>query len=139
MTSLEVKLLTQASAFAPLTALLTAIPFPWYRMQLQQGSPYPAVVVQLIDNPQVYALTGRMATSCARVQFTIWDTDPDRAVQVEQALFQFLDNFNAVGPANLPGYPNEVIGGPRENVYPQPSPKRFTRQLDASIFQNQTL
>jgi hypothetical protein len=138
MTSLEAKLLAQASAFSPLTSLLTAVPFPWYDNQLQQGSPYPAVVVQLISNPQVYALTGRMATSQARVQFTIWDIDPERARQVEQALFQFLDNFNAVGPANLPSYPNEVVGV-RQTDYPQPSPKRFTRQIDAMIFQNQTL
>ena len=138
MTSLEDKLLAQASAFGPLLTLLTASPFPWYDNQLQQGSPYPAVVVQLISNPQVYALTGRMATSSARVQFTIWDTDPERARSVEQALFQFLDQFNAVGPTNLPSYPAEVVGV-RQNVYPQPSPKRFTRQVDAMIFQNQTL
>jgi hypothetical protein len=139
MTTLEAKLLAQASVFPALTALLTASPFPWYDGQLQQGSLYPAVVVEQITNPQVYSLTGRMATSTARVQFTIWDTDPERARAVEQALFQFLDNFNAVGPSNLPAYPVEVVGGPRQNVYATPAPKRFTRQLDAMIFQNQTL
>lgn len=138
MTSLEDMLKAQASVFPELTALLTSTPFPWWDGQLQQGSPYPAVVVQLIDNPQVYALTGRMATSTARVQFTIWDTDSARAREVEQALFQFLDNFNAVGPSNLPSYPVEVAGV-RQNVYPRPAPKRFTRQVDAMIFQNQTL
>jgi hypothetical protein len=138
MTSLEDKLLAQAQVFDPLTSLLVASPFPWYDNQLQQGSPYPAVVVQLISNPQVYVLTGRLATSEARVQFTIWDTDPERARAVEQALFQFLGQFNAVGPSNLPSYPAEVVGV-RQNVYPQPTPKRFTRQVDAMIFQNQSL
>jgi hypothetical protein len=135
--SLEAQLLSQASVFAPLQALL-GTPFRWYDNQLQQGSVYPAIVVQLISNPQAYVLTGRLPTSWSRYQFTIWDTDPERARTTENALFDFFDVFNAVGPANLPSYPVEVVND-RQSIVPNPEPKRFTRMVDAMIFSNDTL
>jgi hypothetical protein len=137
-TPLEVKLRSQASVFPSLLAILGTIPFRWYRDQLQQGSVYPAIVVQLISDPKSYVLTGRMPTSWARVQFTIWDTDPERIPTTESALLDFFDVFNGVGPGNLPSYPVEVVNT-RETTVPNPEPKRFTRMLDAMIFSNDTL
>ena len=141
--SLEALLLSQASAYSPLASLLATAPAnpnapAWYDNQLAQGSAYPAIVVTKISQPQSYALTGRMATAQARVQFVIWDTNPERARVVEQALYQFLDQFNGVGLANLPGYPNEVAGV-RQGYSPQPTPPRWTLLIDAMIFWNQTL
>lgn len=142
-TTLKALLLSQASAYLPLASLLATAPgnpaaIAWYDTQLAQGSSYPAITVQKISDPQTYALTGRMATSQSRMQFTIWDTDSERSEQVLSVLCQFLDQFNGVGPANLPGYPNEVANA-RQGFVPEPKPPRFTQMVDAMIFWNQTL
>ena len=137
-TTLEAKLRAQASAYAPLTALLGSSPFPWYDTQLKQGSTPPAIRVLLVSNPQVYCNVGRLPTSFARVQFQIWDTDPQRGRAVEAALFGFFDTFNAVGPSGLPSYPVEVIDV-RGGYYPLAEPPYFLRDVDARIFQNQNL
>lgn len=137
-TTLEVLLRTQASAFAGLTALLGTVPFRWWDDTLQQGSAYPAIVVQLISNPASYCNLGRLPTSWARYQFSIWDTDAERARQVESQLYDFFDVFNAVGPSNLPAYPVQIVND-RQSVLPNPEPKRFLRIVDAMIFSNDTL
>jgi len=137
-TSLEVKLRTQALAFPKLSALLGTTPFRWYDSQLVQGSAYPAIVVQLISSPMNYCNTGRLPTSWARYQFTVWDTDSERARTTESALFDFFDVFNAVGHSGLPDYPVTVVND-RQNIYPDPEPIRFTRSVDAMIFSNNAL
>lgn len=138
MTDLKSLLRTQASAFGGLTALLGTTPFRWWDTTLQQGSAYPAIVVTMVSNPRNYVLMGRLPTGWSRVQFTIWDTDTLRASTVENALLAFFDVFNAVGPANLPSYPVEVVND-RETTVPEPEPKRFLRILDAMIFSNDNL
>jgi len=137
-TTLEVKLRTTASAFAPLIALLGTSPFRWYDTQLVQGSVFPAIVALLVSDPKSYYLGGRMNTSFARVQFTIWDTDAERGRSVEAALYDFLDVFNASGAPADRAKPNYVVGA-RGGMYPQTQPPQFQRIIDAKIFNNDTL
>jgi hypothetical protein len=137
-TTLKALLRTQAAAYSPLVSYLGSSPFRWWDGGLQQGSAFPAIAVQQISNPQMSALTGRLATSIARIQFTIWDVDPEDATLLEQVLYQFLDQFNAVGPSNLPAYPVEISGGPASRFADQ-DPVLYTRISDAMIFWNQTL
>jgi hypothetical protein len=143
MTSLEVKLRTAALAYPDLVALLTNSPskpgfpdFRWYNIQLIQGSAFPAVVVQLVSSGQSYSNYQRLSTSFSRIQFTIWDTDSDRGRQVENVLYQFLDQFNPAGlNSNLTNYPNSIVLT-RAGMYPTPNPPQFWRQSDVQIFDN---
>lgn len=138
MSELKELLRIQASAFPGLTALLGTSPFRWWDGQLVQGSAYPAIVVTIVSNPRNYCLTGRLPTGWSRVEFKIWDTDTLRAGTVENALLNFFDVFNAVGPSNLPSYPVDVVND-RQTVVPDPEPKRFLRMVDTQIFSNDTL
>jgi hypothetical protein len=136
-TSLETKLRTQASAYAPLTALL-GNPFRWYDSQLLQGSLYPAIVVMQVSGSPTYVQTGRLPTGFTRIQFTIWDTDSERARRVEAALESFLDQFNAIGIPGLVQYPNEIVLQ-RAGYFAEPAPALFQRINDAMIFSNSNL
>lgn len=143
MTTLEAKLRLAALAYPDLTALLTNVPsitnfpdFRWYDVQLLQGTRFPAIVVQLISGGQSYSNYQRLSTSFSRMQFTIWDTDAQRGRQVEEILFQFLDQFNPAGMrANLTNYPNTVVLT-RQGMYPQPQPPQYWRTSDVQIFDN---
>jgi len=140
-TTLEVKLRTQAAAFPGLTALLTDSPsglFRFYEGQLVQGSNLPAIVFQQASNPLMYSMLGRLPTSFARVQFTIWDIDPEDDRAVEAQLFAFLDTFNAIGIPNATAYPVEVLNS-FTRVYPSPDPGNWQRIIDVSIFFNRNL
>jgi len=138
-TTLEVKLRTAASANAPLTALLGTSPFRWYDMQEAQGGTFPSVTVQMIAAVNQYSLTQRLNNSHNRVQFTVWDTDPERARSVELAVLNFLDGFNAYNAGDQnPRQRNEVVMR-RQGGNPQTQPLTFWRILDAYIWHNETL
>jgi hypothetical protein len=140
--SLKTKLLTQAAANAGLIALLGSSPFRWYDNQFLQGSGYPAVVVQIISNPNMHVATGRLPTSWTRVQFTIWGGPSDAGTQacetVIAALKAFLLTFNGTGIAGLVAYPNEIVNI-RDAFCPQPDPGIFQKQMDAMIYSNETV
>ena len=136
--TLEVKLRTQASVYAPLTALLGTAPFRWYDTQEVQGSVLPAVTVLQVSGNPLYAAAGRLSTGFSRVQFTIWDTDAERGRAVESALLTFLDQFNGVGISGLVQYPSQVLLQ-RTGFFAEPSPPRWLRYVDASIFSNNTV
>lgn len=136
--SLKAKLRANASSYSPLTALLGTSPFRWYDTQLVQGSAFPAVVVFIVSNPPSYVLTNRMTTSWARVQFTVWDNDPESAGLVVAALTNFFDQLNLIGVPNLTQYPNLIIAD-RDFLYPQTQPPRYQRILDVRIFSNESL
>lgn len=140
-TTLEVKLRTAALNTPALTALLGTSPFRWYDMQLDQNSPFPAVTVQLISTINAYVTQYRLQTASSRVQFTVWDTDPERARQVETAIVAFLDTFNAVSPAtNFIGpVPQPVRAvNRRQGGNAQTQPLTFWRTIDALVLNNET-
>jgi hypothetical protein len=137
-TTLEVKVRTGAAAYAPLTALLGSSPFRWFDTQLPQGATFPAVVAQLISNPQNYYMGGQMDTSFARLQLTVWDTDAERARAVEAAISSFLQQFTASGAPAGRAKPNYIMNT-RQSMYPQTQPPQFQRIIDAKLFDNSTL
>ncbi len=141
--TLEAKLRTAALAYPDLVALLTNVPsiprfpdFRWYDVQLLQGTAFPAMVVQLISGGQTYTLNSRLSTSFNRMQFTIWDTNAERARQLESVLYAFLDGFNPAGVrADLQAAPNFVVLT-RQGMYPQTQPPQYWRTNDVQIFDN---
>ena len=137
-TPLEDKLRTQAASNSTLSGLLGSLPFRWWDSQLTPGSAFPAVVVLLVSAPGMHVLTGRMSSVWSRVQFTIWGASGDSARQVESALMQFLDTFNAIGIPNAPAYPYQVANR-RSGMYVQSQPPKYWRILDAIIFNNENL
>lgn len=136
MTTLEVKLRQAALAFAGLTALLGGTDpneFRWNDSQLVQMSAMPAVVVIQVSGVPFYAVAGRNPLERIRMQFTIWGTSGQQARQVEQAIKEFLDGFNATGVVSNQNGPNTILNV-RGGAYTQTSPIRYWRTLDASIF-----
>ncbi len=143
-TSLEAKLQTALQATPAVTSLLSTRPdgkASIFEMQEYQGTAFPALVYFLVSAPNVYATLYRMQTVTSRVQFTIWDTDPERARQVEAALIAFLDTFNAVSPCtNFIGtvpQPVQVVNR-RQGGNAQTQPLTYWRTLDAMILNNET-
>lgn len=138
---LKAKLYTAAAVWPALTALLGSPP-AWYDVQLPQApqppANFPCIVAFLVSNPRVYVVTGRMATSFVRVQFTIYGTgnDSTEADAVAQALFSFLDNFNAVGLPNSPANSNDVVGD-RDFGIAATQPLTYMRVIDAMIFNSE--
>lgn len=134
-TTVEAKLRTQALANAGLAALIGT---RWYDGRLQQGATFPAIVSILVSGNKTYSVNARLTTGFSRYQFTIWDTDSERARSVEDALASFLDGFNASGIAGLQRQPNEIIAN-RQSMIPAPEPPKFLRIVDARIFSNDTV
>lgn len=138
-TPLKTKLFSAAAAYAPLQALLGTSPFRWSE-QLVQGTAFPAVIVFIVSNPRVYAVTGRMASSWVRVQFTIFGggNDSTNADAVAQALLSFLDSTNFAGLPAYPANPNTVVGD-RDGGIAATQPATYQRMIDAMIFNNELL
>lgn len=139
--SLKSKLFAAAVLDAGLFALLgSAAGFRWYDTQLKQGTTFPAITVREISNPEDYVVTGRLPTSWARYQFTIYGTgnDSENANTVRNALATFLDTFNAIGIAGLVTYPNLIVGD-RDGGIAQTQPLTYQRFVDVRIFSNSLL
>lgn len=141
--SLKEKLFAAARANAGLQALLLSgspAIFGWYDTQLPQGIPFPAVTVQLISNPRVYALTGRLPTSWVRLQLSIYTATDDSTggELVVQAILAFLAQFNAIGISPLVVYPNTVVGD-RDGGLAQTDPLTFMRILDVMMLNNENV
>lgn len=139
-TSLETKLRIAAALDATLASLLGSSPFRWYGPQAAQGSIQPLVEVQEVSQVPMYSNTALLTTCLYRMQFTIWDTDLERARSVRNAIVQFLKTFNAYSPANSvsPLRPNKVVmvrTGPSEA---QTDPLTYWIMLDAMIYNNET-
>jgi hypothetical protein len=138
MASLLVKILNAASAYAPLTALLGASPnFRAYDMQLVQGSAFPATTIQQISGPQVYSLTGRLATLTVRMQINVFGAPPggESARAVIAAWISFFDQFNADGIAGRAISPNQCLS-PVELGIPATAPLTYIIRMDVFIFNN---
>lgn len=140
-TSLEARLRTAAAAFPGLTALLGSSPFRWYDTQLAQDSAFPAITVLLVSDVLMYSLQGILQTSWSRVQFTIWDIDPESARNVEAELMLFLAQFNGDGVmiSFSPPVCKNFILTRRSGFYAQTQPPNYWRTVDAKIFNNSSL
>lgn len=141
-TALEAKLFAAAQAY-PGFSILGTSPFRWYDLMLREGSAFPAIVAQVIDNPKTYSYTAPVLTSWYRVQFTIWAL-PDSAAtnDVLQVLLGFLVQFNAVGiprlgSAGLP-YPNLVLNN-RPGIEERLEPPVYKRIVDVRVYNNDSL
>ncbi len=147
-TSLKAKLFAQASVDAGLQALLLSSGSPavfrWFDQSLPQGyagpGKFPAVAVSVVSNPADYAVTGKLPTSWARVQFTIYGTgaDSENAELVADALAAFLEGFNGTGLNGLVARPNQIVGD-RDGGIANTQPPTFQRFVDVRIFSNSTI
>lgn len=138
MASLKAKLFAAASEDAGLQALLGTSPFRWFDTQLPQQAEFPAVVAFIVSNPADYVITGRMSTSWARVQLTVYGTgnDSENASLVVNALQDFLATFNAIGVPELPVYPNRIVGD-RDGGVAQTQPLTYQRFVDVQILNDE--
>ncbi len=137
-TSLERKLWLAAQADANLQALLgSGAAIRWGGMQEPQGSIFPSVAVNVVSAIDQYSNTDLLITALYRVQFTVFDTNAERARQVEQAIKQFLTMFNAYSPAGATVLrPNRVVMR-RQGGDPQTDPLTYQRIMDAMIWNNE--
>lgn len=142
-TSIQDRLLTAAAAYAPLTALLGTSPFRWYFDTLQQGSAFPAVVVEQISGSKTYAATKRLATGFSRYQFTIWGGQYLAGSQardaVASALNDFMDQWSGgSGISGLSLYSNLNVME-RERLFPWTDTPIYQKIVDYRIFADDTL
>lgn len=145
-TSLQQRMLTSASAYAPLQALLGTPPgevFRWYFDILEQGSAFPAVVVQQISGSKTYSATARLKTGYSRYQFTIWGGQFAAGSQarddVAAALVSFMDQWaGGTGITGLSLYPNENVLD-RKALYVQKDTPVYQRLMDFRIFSDDSI
>ena len=145
MASLESKLRTAAAAYAPLLALLgsgSPVVFRWYDTTLDEGSVFPAVVVRMVSNPSAYVTTGRLPTSSARMQFTVWGgqyaAGAAAADSVRDALVSWFSQLNLVGNPGQVMYSNTIVNELR-GVYVQTDKPIYQRIIDAMIFSDDSI
>ena len=141
-TTLEVKIQNGAQAFTPLTSLLAARAdgkAAIYEMQEYQGTAFPSLVFFLVSTVPLYGASFRPHQNRSRVQFTIWDTDPERARSVELALMQWLDQFNAWNAGDQNVLQRNQVVMRRQGGNPQTQPLTFWRIVDVFIWNNEDL
>jgi hypothetical protein len=132
----------QDAALLGLLGTVSPATLRWYDMQLLQGATFPAMVVQVISDPKVYANAGRLRTSFARVQFTAWADQTAGGASalglIEQAMQTFLDGLNLVGIPGMVQYSNQIVGK-RDGFYAQTQPAKFWLVLDVKMFWNDSI
>lgn len=141
-TTLEAKIQTGVQAYAPLVAILAARPdgkAACYEMQEYEGQAFPSMTFLLVSTVPAYGAAFRAEVVRSRVQFTIWDTDPQRARSVETQLMNFLDQFNAWNAGDQNAIQRNQIAMQRQGGNPQTQPLTFWRITDAFIWNNQNL
>ena len=144
-TSLKAKLFAAALLNPSLVYLLgsgSPLLLRWFDTQLPQaaGTGFPAVVVSQISDPQMYATSGRLPTSWARIQFTVYGSgnDSQNADAIVAALTSFLDTFNGDGVTGRSQSPNYVISD-RNMGIAATQPLTYMRTVDCRIFWNSTV
>jgi hypothetical protein len=142
MKSLKAKLFAAALLNARLLFLLgsgSPLLLRWFDDQLPQaaGTGFPAVVVKQTSNPLVYATSGRLPTSWARMTFEVYGTgnDSQNADTIVQALAAFLDTFNGDGVTGRTQSPNYIVGD-KDMGIAATQPLTYMRVVDARIFWN---
>jgi hypothetical protein len=141
-TTLEVKIVNGVLGFPPLASLLATASDgnpALFEMQEYQGTAFPSMTYLLVSTVPAYGAAFRAHQVRSRVQFTIWDTNPERARAVENQLMAFLDQFNAwnAGDQN-PLQRNQVVMR-RQGGNPETQPLTFWRMLDAYIWNNEDM
>ncbi len=133
---------TAAALTSDITDLIGTNPVRWYDNQLYPGSVFPGVTVQVVSNPQTYALVGRLPTSFSRYQFTLWSVNTalgmTKLAALEAALIEFFETLNLVGIPGLCSYSNTVVAA-RDGWYPTPQPGNPQRLLDVMVYANDSL
>ena len=140
-TTLEAKLQTAIQAYSALTSLLATRPdgkSAVYDMQEYQGSSFPAMTILVVSAVDQYSTTAVLITARYRVQFTVWDTDPQRARSVEAALRQFLTTFNAYNAGDFNARARNEVVNRRQSGQAQTQPITYWRIVDAFIWNNET-
>ena len=141
MNSLEMKLMREAAADAGLQAVLAQRAdgkIAWYDTQLDQPSPFPAVVTLRVSYPRTESFTQRFSTNFARMQFTIWANTGEQARAVEVALLAFFDSFNASAIPGMTFAPNCILNS-RAGMYAQTQPPKYLLMIDVRIFHDETV
>lgn len=139
MASLKAKLYTAASADSGLQALLlSGSTFQWADQQLPQAwnlTTKSAVAVQIVSDPSTFELQGRMATSAARVQFTVFGhgNDSENAEAVVAALYNFLGTLSGAGCGCI------GIPGKRDAGIADTQPMTYMQMVDAFIWNDSTI
>lgn len=114
----------------------------WFDQQLPQaaGTGFPAVVVSQVSDSGTYVGSGRLPTSWARMQFTVYGTgfDSQNADAIVQALADFLDTFSADGVTGRPACPCNIISD-RDMGIAATQPMTWMRVVDCRIFWNGTV
>ena len=104
----------------------------WFDQQLPQaaGTGFPGT----------YVGSGRLPTSWARMQFTVYGTgfDSQNADAIVQALADFLDTFSADGVTGRPACPCNIISD-RDMGIAATQPMTWMRVVDCRIFWNGTV
>ena len=137
MASLKEKLFAAAKLDAGLqTVLLSGSTFQWADIQLPQSwnlTSKSALSVQLISDPTQYATAGPLATSWARVQFSIFGhgNDSTNADAVAAALFAFMGSFNG---GAVPNQAANYKVGDRDAGLTQTQPVTYQRIVDYFIW-----
>ena len=138
MASLKAKLCAAAKLNAGLQALLGPLPaFRWQDVQLiPTGQTIkPTVAVQQISNPKSYSVNAVLTTSFVRMQFNCFGSgaDSESANSLANALFSFMETFDALGLPASPSRPNYVVGD-RDILFTETQPAVFMRVIDYQIF-----
>lgn len=136
--SLKSRLYSAASVDAGLVALLGSSPFRWFDQRLEQGSAFPAVVVESVSSSRMYVGSGQQPTNWNRMQFRVYGTgnDSENADTVVNALADFFNTFDGPGIPGLVSYPNLIVGDTDMGIA-QTQPLTYMRLLDVRIFWNQ--
>ena len=137
-TTLLAKLRTAAALDATLGPLLGPTPFRWYDQQLNEGTSFPAVAAFVVSTVPQYATNARCITARYRVQFNVFDPNPQKARQVATAIAAFLDSFNAFSSGSpVTQQPNQVVNQ-RDGGVAQTQPLTAMQIIDAHIWNNET-
>jgi len=143
-TPLKDKIRAAAIATPALTAILGTNPFRWFDTQLVQGSAFPAVVVQIISDAEVYTMNRRLngVGGPTRVQYTLWGVNTAAGqtalANLEAALQEFWDGLDLVGVPGLTQYSNHIVGA-RDGFVALPKPGNMLRLIDVMTFSNASL
>lgn len=145
--SLEARIRNAAQQDVILAGLLTSgSVFRWCTQDnLIQGltaGNKPAVVTKLISNPSMNVAAGRMPTSWARVQFTIWGgqytAGAQAAEDVGAALKAFLNTLNLSAGNNTISQPN-YVANERGMNFPATDTPIYQKIIDGMIWSNDTV
>lgn len=133
MTPLKDKLRTAAAAYGPLTAIIGSNPIRYWNVQARQGATFPYVVATLVSDAPTYAFQGPLTASFARMQFVLWDTDPQRLEDLDAAMQGFIAQFNGAGLPDATAQGNYILNR-RDAMFAQTQPPQYQRLLDVRLY-----